>query len=60
MMLGAGNPPSLWRITSAGENPTRIDIDLPSIRAFRLHPDGKQLVFDAGTATYEVWKMEQQ
>lgn len=49
---------SLWRIAAGGGEPTKIPIDLQSYRAFRLHPDGKRLVFDAGNPSYEVWVIE--
>lgn len=49
---------ALWRIAATGGEPTKIPLDLPSIRAFRLHPDGKRLAFDAGNASFEVWAME--
>ena len=47
------------RLTAATHTKCRRLGCCRSASAFRLHPDGKRLVFDAGTATYEVWKMEQ-
>ncbi len=53
-----GGKNALWRIAATGGEPTNIPVDLRGIRAFRLHPDGKRLAFDAGEPSYEVWVME--
>jgi Tol biopolymer transport system component len=57
VMTGGGGGTSLWRVSTAGGDATNIAVDLPSIRAFRLHPDGKRLAFDAGDPSFEVWVM---
>jgi Tol biopolymer transport system component len=60
LFVTTGGPgTSLWRIPVAGGEATKIAVDLSSIRAFRLHPDGKRLAFDAGEPSYEVWVLQQ-
>ena len=47
----------LWQVPSSGGEATRIDIGM-ALRNVQLHPDGRRIVFTAGTSAQEVWVME--
>lgn len=49
----------VWSIPSAGGNATRIELQLPDLFGFSLHPDGRQIALQATTeGKPEVWVME--
>jgi Tol biopolymer transport system component len=48
----------LWAVGVEGGKPRPLGLNMVGLRDPRLHPDGKQLAFTAGTNTREVWVME--
>jgi Tol biopolymer transport system component len=53
------NVKEMWSIASAGGTPTRIELQLPSLFGFSLHPDGRQIALQATTeGKPEAWVME--
>ncbi len=48
----------LWRISVDGGRPEKLGIAMPTLRNLRVHPDGKQIAFDAGYRRIEIWAME--
>jgi len=51
---------SLWKVPALGGQAERVDIPMENIKNLALHPDGRQLVFDAATEepTREIWALE--
>jgi Tol biopolymer transport system component len=50
---------SYWIIPSAGGTPTRLELVLENaVNSLRIHPDGRQVSFNAGTRKWEVWKLD--
>ena len=47
----------LWQVDSAGGEPKKINMGM-ELRGLHLHPDGRRIVFTAGTSAQEVWVME--
>ncbi|MBI3697316.1 MAG: PD40 domain-containing protein [Acidobacteria bacterium] len=47
-----------WLVPVAGGQPRKIDLGLASVAALRVHPDGRQVAFTAGSNKLEVWVME--
>jgi Tol biopolymer transport system component len=52
----------LWQIPIAGGQPRKLDIDVDSWSngeaGFRIHPDGRQIVFNTGHNAIEIWALE--
>lgn len=48
----------LWQVPAAGGEPTKISLDIESMRNLQLHPDGKRIVFTSEKIVQEVWVME--
>ena len=36
----------------------KLELNVPTLFNLRIHPDGKQVVFEAGRRIFEVWAME--
>lgn len=47
----------LWQIAAAGGTPERL-AKLSLINSISVHPDGRRIAVSAGSATYELWVME--
>jgi Periplasmic component of the Tol biopolymer transport system len=49
----------LWRIPAAGGEATKIAEGItPKFRRLLIHPDGRQVAFNAGETKAEIWVME--
>jgi hypothetical protein len=51
----------LWRISAAGGEPQKLDIELPRMDHLRIHPDGRRIAFSARSfeaEQREVWVLE--
>ena len=48
----------LWRLPVAGGLPEKAGLSAEDLRELRVHPDGRQIAFAAGTARGELWVME--
>jgi hypothetical protein len=50
----------LWKVPVAGGQPEKVGIPMDGIKNLAVHPDGRQLVFDAATEepTREIWALE--
>jgi hypothetical protein len=48
----------LWRISSEGGQPQKLELAMDSLRDLRMHPDGRHIAFVAGRHKGEVWVME--
>jgi Tol biopolymer transport system component len=59
-LMWAREDKSLWRVPAAGGQPEKVGIPMEGIKNLAVHPDGRQLVFDAATEepTHEVWALE--
>jgi Tol biopolymer transport system component len=44
-----GDDRTLWKVPAAGGQPEKVGIPMQNIKNLALHPDGRQLVFDAET-----------
>jgi len=55
-----GDDRSLWKVPAAGGEAGKVGIPMESIKNLAVHPDGRQLVFDAATEepTEEIWALE--
>jgi Tol biopolymer transport system component/DNA-binding CsgD family transcriptional regulator len=49
---------AVWRIPVAGGAPQRLGLTMNALRHLRVHPDGRQIAFTAGSPEAEVWVME--
>jgi Tol biopolymer transport system component len=49
---------TVWRVPVAGGEAQRVGLAMDRIRDLRVHPDGRQIAFTAGSAAVEVWVME--
>jgi len=51
---------NLWKVPVAGGQPEKVGIPMENIKNLAVHPDGRQLVFDAATEepTREIWALE--
>jgi len=49
----------IWRLPAQGGTPLKLDLSVPKMAAFALHPDNRRFAFsvDAGTKS-ELWVME--
>ncbi len=48
----------LWRVPVEGSAPEKLGIRGEKMRGLRFHPDGRRIVFNAGSTKAEVWVME--
>jgi Tol biopolymer transport system component len=48
----------LWRVSSAGGAPQKLDIAMPGLTELSVHPDGHRIAFRAGVPKSDVWVME--
>jgi Tol biopolymer transport system component len=48
----------LWRISVDGGKPEKVGLAMKRLRELRVHPDGRRIVFAAGSRKTEVWVME--
>jgi Tol biopolymer transport system component len=55
-----GDDRSLWKVPVAGGQAEKVGIPMQSLKNLAVHPDGRQLVFDAATEepTREIWALE--
>jgi Tol biopolymer transport system component len=55
-----GDDKSLWKVPAAGGQAEKVGIPMESIKNLAVHPDGRQLVFDAATdqPTEEIRALE--
>jgi len=49
---------ALWVIPAEGGEPHRLNLSMKGLRGLRFHPDGRQVAFEAGDRSAEVWVME--
>jgi hypothetical protein len=51
---------TLWKVAAAGGQPEKVGIPMENIKNLAVHPDGRQLVFDAATEepTEEILALE--
>jgi WD40 repeat protein len=59
-LLWAREDKHLWKVPVAGGQPEKVGIPMEGIKNLAVHPDGRQLVFDAATEepTREIWALE--
>jgi Tol biopolymer transport system component len=59
-LLWAREDKHLWKVPVAGGQPEKVGIPMDGIKNLAVHPDGRQLVFDAATEepTREIWALE--
>jgi Tol biopolymer transport system component len=50
---------SLWKVPATGGRPEKVGIPMENLKNLAVHPDGRQLVFDAATEepTEEIWAL---
>jgi len=48
----------LWRVSSIGGVPQKLDITMPGLMELSVHPDGRKIAFRAGVAKSDVLVME--
>ncbi len=48
----------LWRVPVAGGPSEPLGIAMPQLRGMRIHPNGNQIGFTAGTSRGELWVLE--
>jgi Tol biopolymer transport system component len=61
LFIAMGTQPSqLWRISAAGGEPQNLEVSMQRLRYPSVHPDGRRIVFDAGTRRdqADIWVME--
>ncbi len=49
---------TLWRVPTTGGAPVSTGLALDGLRDISIHPDGRQIVFNAGWRRNEQWVME--
>jgi WD40 repeat protein len=49
---------TLWRVPTTGGAPVSTGLALAGLRDISIHPDGRQVVFNAGFKRIEQWVME--
>jgi hypothetical protein len=59
-LLWAREDKHLWKVPVAGGQPEKVGIPMEGIKNLAVHPDGRQVVFDAATEepTREIWALE--
>jgi Tol biopolymer transport system component len=61
MVFGAqtGDTCKIWRIPAQGGTPVKLDLFIPNLMFFALHPDNKHFVYSVkGETKSELWVME--
>ena len=48
----------LWQIPLDGGSPESLGLEMPNLAHLRIHPNGKQIAFEAGERKPEIWLME--
>ena len=48
----------LWALPAQGGKPRPLGLSLKGLKAASLHPDGRQVAFQAGVQALEVWALE--
>jgi Tol biopolymer transport system component len=48
----------LWRVPVEGGEPQRLELGMEGLFELHLHPDGRQVAFDASSNKEEIWVME--
>ena len=51
-------PRTLWRVPTTGAAPSSTGLVMEGLRDTALHPDGRQIAFNAGWKKYESWVLE--
>lgn len=52
-------PSAIWRVPAAGGTPVKLDLSVPRLESFSLHPDNKQFVMSVtDEAKSELWVLE--
>ena len=50
---------ALWRVSSQGGKPEKLDFATPFIQSLAVHPDGRRIAFAAGyPQKSDVWVMK--
>ena len=49
---------TLWRVPTTGGAPSSTGLVMEGLRDTTLHPDGRQIAFNAGWKEYESWVLE--
>ena len=49
---------TLWRVPTTGAAPSSTGLVMTGLRDTSLHPDGRQMAFNAGWKAYESWVLE--
>ena len=55
---GSPTPRTLWRVPTTGGAPSSTGLVMEGLRDMTLHPDGRQIAFNAGWKEYESWVLE--
>ncbi|MBI4909432.1 MAG: PD40 domain-containing protein [Acidobacteria bacterium] len=58
VMKRTGEKKELWKVSLEGGQARKLDIDVSGWLGFRLHPNGRQVVFFAGERSEEIWSLE--
>ena len=60
ILLTKGGTPDreIWALPVVGGTPRPIGLRAPNIQEAALSPDGRQLVFQTGARTWEIWALE--
>jgi hypothetical protein len=55
-----GDDRTLWKVPVAGGQAEKVGLPMESLKNLAVHPDGKQLVFDAATEEpmREIWALD--
>ena len=55
-----GDDRTMWKVPASGGEPEKVGIPMTNMKNLALHPDGKQLIFDAETdpPTEEILALE--
>lgn len=55
---GAGTDDELWSLSADGGTPRPVGLRATRLMKPTLHPDGRQVAFQAGQRTWEIWALE--
>lgn len=55
---GAMGEQELWAVPARGGEPRPLGLSMKGLKAPVLHPDGRQVAFQAGVSALEVWALE--
>jgi len=48
----------VWDVPVAGGSPRNLGLSMDWMRSIRVHPDGRQIIFDAEPYNVDIWVME--